>query len=108
MDEQKQQTGQPSQDASDKTPLESFLYHQRRAAEEAAKALAGWIPPEVREHTKEAGKEFLLSFKALVDGAASTMEREMNRMRNADGDTGKEGGAGPSTTGKNKVKVEVS
>ncbi|MBX3080656.1 MAG: hypothetical protein KF716_03415 [Anaerolineae bacterium] len=94
---------------SEENPLEKFLYHQRRAAEAGAKALAGWIPPEVREHTKEAGKEFLMSFKVLVEGAASVMEREANRMRNAaEGHDSGRAGDGPSTTGKTKVKVEVS
>jgi hypothetical protein len=92
---------------SEENPLEKFLYHQRRAAEAGAKALAGWIPPEVRENTKEAGKEFLLSFKVLVEGAASTVEREMNKMRNA-ANASNDKGDGPSTTGRTKVKVEVS
>jgi hypothetical protein len=108
MDEQNNAQNTESTEGTEKTPLEAFVFHQRRAAEEAAKALAGWIPPEVREHTKEAGKEWLLSFKALVDGAASTLEREMNRMRQSPEAKDAPKGDGPTTTGKTKVKVEVS
>lgn len=94
---------------SEENPLEKFMYHQRRAAEAGAKALAGWIPPEVRENTKEAGKEFLLSLKVLVEGATSTFEREANKFRSAaEGRDQSRPGDGPSTTGKTKVKVEVS
>ncbi len=48
-----------------------------------------------------------MSFKVLLDGAAETIEREVNRVRNA---TNKADSAGDnsSTTGKTKVRVEVS
>lgn len=94
-----------------KSAFEKFLFHQRRAAEEAVKALAGWIPPEVREHAQEAQKELMSSFKVLADSAAETIEYEINRMRNAASSASskpEDKGDGPSTTGKTKVKVEVS
>jgi hypothetical protein len=101
-----EQTRQSNQTSSD-TPLSQFMYHQRRAAEESIKALAGWIPQEVRTHGKAAGKEFLQSFKVLLEGVASDVEREVNRMRSTD-DERSDDASGPSTTGRNKVKVEVS
>ncbi|MBX3063420.1 MAG: hypothetical protein U0528_00520 [Anaerolineae bacterium] len=110
--------GTPEADAAEtqetptsKSAFEKFLYHQRRAAEEAVKALAGWIPPEVREHAQEAQKELMSSFKVLADSAAETIEYEINRMRNAaasGSSKSEDKGEGPSTTGKTKVKVEVS
>jgi len=87
------------------TPLQDFIEHQRKAAEEAAQAINALIPPEFRTHSRAAREEFLKSFKVLVDGVAAAVDREMNRMRN---NPSSGPGDGPSTTGKSKVKVEVS
>src|SRR4051812_46618155 len=89
------------------TPLGEFVNHQRKAAEEAYKAFEALVPPDFRTHGRAAKEEFLMSFKVLIDGAAESVERELNRMRSKGTDTGS-GGSGPSTTGKSKVKVEVS
>jgi hypothetical protein len=90
--------------ASDKSPLENFVEHQKRAAEEAAKALNALIPPDFRTHGRAAKKEFLTSFKVLVEGVATAVDHELNKMHSTKSD----GSDGPSTTGKTKVKVEVS
>jgi hypothetical protein len=95
-----------------RTPLEGFIFHQRRAAEEAVRAVDSLIPDSFKNHARESAKEWLTSFKVLVEGAASNLEQELNRMREprqkpADKNQPKSG-SGPTTTGKSKVKVEVS
>ena len=45
------------------------------------------------------------SFKVLIEGAASMVDHEINRMQSSKSSTSS---SGPSTTGKSKVKVEVS
>lgn len=108
---------QPSADSTGaepqaRTPLEDFIFHQRRAAEEAIRAVDSLIPDSFKNHARESAKEWLTSFKVLVEGAASNVEQQLNRMRSAgqkppDKDQPKPG-SGPTTTGKSKVKVEVS
>jgi hypothetical protein len=89
------------------SPLNEFLTHQRKAAEETFKALDALIPPDFRTHGRAAKEEFLTSFKVLIEGTAEAIEQELNRMRSTRPESGS-GGDGPSTTGKSKVKVEVS
>src|SRR4051812_21368386 len=101
MAEEKKGTG-----AEKGSPLNEFLTHQRKAAEETFKALDALIPPDFRTHGRAAKEEFLTSFKVLIDGTAEAIERELNRMRSTQPGSGS--GDGPSTTGKSKVKVEVS
>ncbi len=95
----------PTGDESRKTPLNDFVAHQRKAAEEACAALNALVPPDFRTHSRAAREEFLKGFKALADGVAEIVDRELNRMR-ANPSSGP--GGGPSTTGKSKVKIEVS
>ena len=85
------------------TPLESFVYHQRRALEETGKALEALLPEGFREHGSEASKEFVKSFKILVDAAITEVEKATTRVQ----DVTEEGDDKPSTTGKTKVKVQV-
>jgi hypothetical protein len=85
------------------SPLHQFVSHQRKAAEEAGKAFASLLPPEFRTHGRAAKEEFLTSFKVLVEGVSAVVDREMKRTQPTKSDD-----SGPSTTGKTKVKVEVS
>jgi hypothetical protein len=88
---------------SPKTPLESFVYHQRRALEETGKALEALLPEGFREHGSVAGKEFIRSFQILVDAAITEIEKATSRVEEVkEGDDDR-----PSTTGKTKVKVQV-
>jgi hypothetical protein len=88
------------------TPLGGFLYHQRKAAEAALKALGAFIPPDFRKYSREAREEYLKSFKVLIEGARATVEREIKRARGEKSDDDQP--SRPSTTGKTKVKVEVN
>ncbi|PJF37337.1 MAG: hypothetical protein CUN49_00850 [Candidatus Thermofonsia Clade 1 bacterium] len=87
-------------------PLAGFVHHQRKAAEAAIKALGAFIPPDFFKYSREAREEYLKSFKVLIEGARATVEREIKRARGekTEDDQPKR----PSTTGKTKVKVEVS
>lgn len=103
---------QPTQEApvveEPKTPLAAFVYHQRRACEQAFQALSALIPPDFKEHSREAGKEFVTSFRVLIEGVSEAISRELNRMRGPAQFGGEGSGSGPATTGKTKVKVEVN
>jgi hypothetical protein len=94
------------------TPLGAFFFHQRRAAEQTIRAINALVPPDFKQYSREARKEFLTSFKVLIDGANEAISRELNKHRKPGeaetGTAGAQGSDGPSTTGKNKVKVEVS
>lgn len=95
---------EPKQEADEKSsPFRAFVKHQNKACEESAKALGALIPPDFRTHGRAAKEEFMLSFKVLIDGVSEMVDREVSKMRQA-----QQGGSGPSTTGKTKVKVEVS
>jgi hypothetical protein len=111
-----------NQDPEDpKTPLEQFLFHQRRALEETGKALESLLPPGFKSHTQAAGNEFASGFRVLIDAAideiknASEMEdpeaqarEEQERQAstnlasdddNDDDDT--------ASNGKGNIKIEV-
>ena len=60
------------------------------------------MPPGFKEHGAEAGREFVKGFRVLVDAAITELEKmskEMEKNRTDDDH--------PSTTGPNKVKVQV-
>jgi hypothetical protein len=109
VDEHQENPEMPASNAepnTESTPLREFMAHQRKAAEEASKAFEALFPLEFREHGRAAKKEFVAGLKVLFEGAVSAVDREMNKMH-----TPKSSGSdssGPSTTGKSKVKVEVS
>ncbi len=90
---------------SESSPIRDFVTHQRKAVEEAGKAFEALIPPDFRIHSRAAREEWLLSFKVLIEGAASMVDHEINRMQSSKSSSSS---SGPSTTGKSKVKVEVS
>lgn len=93
---------QPEEEAA-RSPVDAFLFHQRRALEETGKALDALVPPGFKEHSAEAGREVVKSFKVLVDAAITELEKmskEMEKARAEDDDR-------PSSTGPHKVKVQV-
>ncbi len=97
-----------------KSPLEQFAEHQRRAFDEAGRALDALLPDGFKEHSKESRREFVKGVKVLVDATISEMEkasrefdRNMNRRRPETPSATSDGGDRPSSTGANKVKVQV-
>ncbi len=91
-------------------PLNEFLRHQQRAVEETGKALESLLPPGFREHSQEAGREFVKGMKVLFDAALEGVEqvsKEVDKNLNRQRPASDEGGDRPSTTGTTKVKVQV-
>jgi len=103
MAEERQETPNEETEAKKSTVLNEFISHQRKAAEEAYKAVEALIPPDFRTHSRTARDEFVESFRVLVGGVADVVDKELEKMRATASETGR-----PSTTGKSKVKVEVS
>ena len=95
-------TEQPEEEAA-RTPVDAFVFHQKRALEETGKALDALVPPGFKEHGAEAGREFVKGFKVLVDAAITELEKMSKEMEKARA----EGDDRPSSTGPNKVKVQV-
>lgn len=57
------------------TPLEQFIYHQRRGLEEFGRAMESLLPPGFREHTQAAGNEFATGFRVLIDAAIDEIKK---------------------------------
>jgi len=76
MTEEYQEPATEETNAEPKSPLNQFITHQRKAAEEAGKAFAALLPPEFRTHGRAAKEEFLTSFKVLVDGVSAAVDRD--------------------------------
>lgn len=90
---------------SPRSPWETFVFHQRRALEETAKALEALLPEGFREHGQEAGREVIKGFKVLVDAAIDEIEKATavkDEKKDEDDDSDR-----PSTTGKVKVRVDL-
>ncbi len=92
------------------SPFNEFLHHQQRAVEESCKALDALLPPGFKEHSREAGREFVSGMKVLFDATLEGLEqvskefdKNFNRERPASSDSGDR----PSSTGTTKVKVQV-
>jgi len=91
--------------------FKEFLQHEQRAFEETSKAFDALIPPGFKEHSQEAGREFVSGMKVLVDAAINELEKaskefdkNFSRRRAASDDSGSDR---PSSTGTTKVKVQV-
>ncbi len=81
----------------DESAIEAFLRYQRHAIEESRLAVDALIPEGFKEHGREAKRAFKKSFKVLLQEIAERIEVPEQGEP-----------ARPSTTGKTKVKVEVS
>lgn len=91
--------GEENQD--ERTPIDDFLYHQRRALEETGKALEALLPEGFRKHGTEASKEFTQGFRVLVDAAMKELKKGRKVVvEDASDDE-------PPKAGKKKVKVQV-
>ena len=76
--------------------IDAFVRHQKEAAQEAKMAFEALIPEGTRVHGKAAKRAFRRAFKVVLEELAERME-----FAEDDEDH-------PSTTGPNKVKIEVS
>lgn len=59
-----------------KSGFGAFLEHQKAMVNELGQAIGTLFPPEFREHTRNAGKAFVDSFKALLEGVKPGAEGE--------------------------------
>ncbi len=84
----------------DETVFDAFMRHQKHAAEETRLALEALIPDGFRVHSREAKRAFKRSFKVVLADLSARLEA-------MDVDDAEEDEP-PSTTGKTKVRVEVS
>jgi hypothetical protein len=84
-------------------PFDAFLEHQRRAAEEAGKALESLLPPEFREHGKAAINESIAGFRVLID--ALMEELKSTGSKEAEG---KSEETPPTPIRRTKVKVDLN
>ena len=105
------QNEQPTETTETKRdPMSAFLHHQKRAFEESCKAVDALLPEGFKTHSREAGNEFFKSLKVLADAAAEGLEKvseELDKNFRRASSTTDESGDRPSTTGPNKVKVQV-
>ncbi|HRE48765.1 MAG TPA: hypothetical protein PLD47_13650 [Aggregatilineales bacterium] len=85
------------------TPIGGFMHHQRLALDSLWKAFQALIPEDFKAHSAEARKQFIEAFQALISGARSALEKMEQEDKAADANAEDR----PSTTGKNKVKVEL-
>lgn len=95
---------------TEKSPVEQFVEHQRKALEETGKAIESLLPEGFREHGKAAGKEFFKGVKVLVEAAAREVEkgaREVEKQVRTRQEGDADGDERPSSTGATKVKVQV-
>ncbi len=117
-DEMNPQPEAPEEEAA-QTPLEQFIFHQRRGLEEFGKAMESLLPPGFKEHTQKAGNEFATGFRVLIDAAideikkASEMEdpdarraAEQERQASANLATDEEEASDSSAGGKIKVELD--
>lgn len=103
--------GAENQEKVEGTPFEQFVKHQRRALEETGKAIDTLLPPGFKEHSAEAGRQFVQGFKVLVDATIAELEKQSKefdaRRRQQQQQSTGGGDDRPSSTGRTKVKVEV-
>jgi hypothetical protein len=85
-----------NEDGDGESAFKSFVHHQRRAMEELGRAIEALFPDDFKEHTKNAGKSFVDSFRSLVDAAKDDMKK---RRRTEDGE--------PEAQAATKIKVEI-
>ena len=102
------QTDEPKTESA-KVPFDEFLKHQKRAVEETGKAIDALFPPGFKEHSEQAGREFVSGMKVLADAVIDGLQKaskdfDKNFNRNPPPPSS---GDRPSSTGTTKVKVEV-
>jgi hypothetical protein len=107
--QQEPQTEETPGGAARNTPFDRFLRHEQRAFEETGKALEALLPPGFKEHSQEAGREFVSGLKVLFDAAIDGVQKasadfDKNFNRPA---SGTDSDDRPSSTGTTKVKVQV-
>ena len=99
-----------TQSAGKKSPMGEFLKHQQRAAEETFKAVDALFPPGFKEHSEQAGREFVSGIKVLADAVIDGLQqasKDFDKNLKRERPSGNDSGDHPSSTGTTKVKVQV-
>lgn len=81
--------------------FDQFVEHQKKAFEEAGKALEALIPPEFKTHSQAAFKESVEGFRVLVNATLDAISTEIDKAKD------KANTSGGESTGATKVKVDV-
>ncbi len=100
----------PGAGAKATNPINEFLRHEQRAFEETGKAFEALLPPGFKEHSREAGREFVNGMKVLFDAAVDGLQKaseDFDKNFNRSRPTSSDSDDRPSTTGTTKVKVQV-
>ncbi len=119
MSEEQQPLEDEPAEAEEQSPLEQFIFHQRRGLEEFGKAMESLLPPGFKEHTQAAGNEFASGFRILIDAAIDEIKKA-SEMEDPDGPMAaeaqerqaranlekEEDGDADSASGRIKVEVE--
>ncbi|MCU0463609.1 MAG: hypothetical protein MUF38_03460 [Anaerolineae bacterium] len=100
-------TPENNEESNPRNPFEVFLFHQRRALEETGKALEALLPEGFREHGVNATREFTKGLRVLMDAAVEEVKKASDKMKTEGQDAADDKGDDTSTTGHNKVKVQV-
>ena len=121
MSEEMNPAPEESVDDEGQTPLEQFIFHQRRGLEEFGKAMESLLPPRFKEHTQAAGVEFATGFRVLIDAAIDEIkkaseleehdargeaEHEAQARANLSVDEEEEGEGAGSASGKIRVELD--
>lgn len=95
--------------ADAQTPLEQFIFHQRRGLEEFGKAMESLLPPGFKEHTQAAGSEFATGFRVLIDAAIDEIKKasEVEDHKDAEQDPPASASDDEDTAGSGRIKVEL-
>lgn len=68
-------------DETNPTALDVFFEHQRKAAEQAGKALESLIPAALREHSTAAFKEMVEGYRQLFNGVIDGVVDNIEKVR---------------------------
>ncbi len=83
------------QNTDEKQSFDTFIEHQRKALDEATKAVEALIPPDFRTHSRAAFDEAVEGFRVLVNSTIDEVKSAVNREDATD------------DNGEAKVKVDV-
>ncbi|NDJ61710.1 MAG: hypothetical protein GYB67_11330 [Chloroflexi bacterium] len=104
---------QPGEEQQTPNAFNQFVDHQRRAFEEAGRAVDALLPEGFKEHSQKARSEFLNGFRVLVDAAVENLEKSSQELDRAFRRNAPDAAASapeddrPPSTGRTKVKVQV-
>ncbi len=67
--------------AATQNVIENFIDHQRKAIEEAGKAIAALVPSGLREHGENAVKEMVEGYRTLLNSTLDEIIKAVERAK---------------------------